>query len=266
MSSNETGKAIQRLREARGLTQDALAERLGVSQQSVAKWESGLALPRSRAIPDLERELSSPQGYLVTLRAQEKGSISPAPALSQGGNTTGIIGNAHSEKFDSFQPQAPNMRPGEYAQAIRQSVAALLPEELAEWDTKVRGSTLSWSVDYQNSLHVAQFVTIGSGIAQRMAYFNAIPNKLWHLATLRAHLRDDRLYILLITVPSKQGFERNNVHDLFRKFIAEAALMEIFVFVVDTPEQAAAILNSKFRPDAQGETNHEDGDDEADVL
>ena len=35
------GKNILTLRRLRGLTQEELAERVGVSRQAVAKWESG---------------------------------------------------------------------------------------------------------------------------------------------------------------------------------------------------------------------------------
>lgn len=40
-----TGSAIRRLRKARGLTQQALAERIGVSGKTVSKWETAKGLP-----------------------------------------------------------------------------------------------------------------------------------------------------------------------------------------------------------------------------
>lgn len=45
------GEKVQLLRRARGMTQEALAELLGVSRQSVAKWEAGLALPDPDKLP-----------------------------------------------------------------------------------------------------------------------------------------------------------------------------------------------------------------------
>lgn len=40
----DIGEKIQKLRREKGLSQEALAEALGVSRQSVSKWESGVSL------------------------------------------------------------------------------------------------------------------------------------------------------------------------------------------------------------------------------
>lgn len=39
------GEKLQRLRKANSLTQEALAQQLGVSRQTLSKWESGTVLP-----------------------------------------------------------------------------------------------------------------------------------------------------------------------------------------------------------------------------
>lgn len=46
----EMGKEIRRLREERGITQEALAEALNVTAQSVSKWERGFPFPPPRRI------------------------------------------------------------------------------------------------------------------------------------------------------------------------------------------------------------------------
>ena len=37
------GEKLQKLRKARGLTQEELAEKVGVSRQSLSKWESEIS-------------------------------------------------------------------------------------------------------------------------------------------------------------------------------------------------------------------------------
>ena len=52
---------LQQLRKLRGLTQEDLAERVGVSRQAVAKWESG------ETSPDLEKSRLLAQVFGVSL-------------------------------------------------------------------------------------------------------------------------------------------------------------------------------------------------------
>ncbi|MDE6388188.1 MAG: helix-turn-helix domain-containing protein [Lachnospiraceae bacterium] len=51
---------IYEMRKAQGLSQEQLAEKLGVSRQSVSKWESG------EAIPELERLVTMSKIFNVT--------------------------------------------------------------------------------------------------------------------------------------------------------------------------------------------------------
>ena len=49
----EMGKEIHRLREERGITQEALAEALNVTAQSVSKWERGASMPDIQMLPQI---------------------------------------------------------------------------------------------------------------------------------------------------------------------------------------------------------------------
>ena len=49
----EMGKEIRRLREDRGITQEALAEVLNVTAQSVSKWERGTSMPDVQMLPQI---------------------------------------------------------------------------------------------------------------------------------------------------------------------------------------------------------------------
>ena len=45
----ELGKKIRQYRFKAGLTQEQLAEKLGIGAQSVSKWENAVAMPARRA-------------------------------------------------------------------------------------------------------------------------------------------------------------------------------------------------------------------------
>lgn len=66
MSSYLTSDTIRGLREGRGLTQRQLAERLGVTDKAVSKWESGRGLPDISLVEGLARELGVSVAELLT--------------------------------------------------------------------------------------------------------------------------------------------------------------------------------------------------------
>lgn len=71
------GETIYRLRTGRGMSQDALADALGVSRQSVSKWENG------GAVPELDKLMKLAELFGVTLdelvRGEPPEPAAPAP-------------------------------------------------------------------------------------------------------------------------------------------------------------------------------------------
>lgn len=57
MDTYITGSAIKRLREAKGLTQAELADKIGVSSKAVSKWETAKGLPDISLIEPLSKAL-----------------------------------------------------------------------------------------------------------------------------------------------------------------------------------------------------------------
>lgn len=53
MEQNIIGTTVAALRREKGMTQDALAARLGVSAQAVSKWENGLSCPDILMLPEI---------------------------------------------------------------------------------------------------------------------------------------------------------------------------------------------------------------------
>ena len=69
------GARLQELRLRRGMSQDALADKLGVSRQAVSKWE------RDEATPDLDKIIKLSELYGISLDALLKEE--PQPAKTQ---------------------------------------------------------------------------------------------------------------------------------------------------------------------------------------
>lgn len=71
-----TGQKIQTLRKQRGLTQEQLAQRLGVSRQAVSRWELDESLPETANLLPLGEVLGV---SLDTLLDPAQGLEGPAP-------------------------------------------------------------------------------------------------------------------------------------------------------------------------------------------
>lgn len=81
------GKRIAALRRQRGMTQEELAEKLGVSAQAVSKWENELSCPDIMLLPALARLLH------VTVDALLTGEAIPE---------TQLIPDAHRKPLDQM--------------------------------------------------------------------------------------------------------------------------------------------------------------------
>lgn len=71
-----TGQKIQTLRKQRGLTQEQLAQRLGVSRQAVSRWELDESLPETANLLPLGEVLGV---SLDTLLDPARGLEGPVP-------------------------------------------------------------------------------------------------------------------------------------------------------------------------------------------
>lgn len=65
------GKNLQKFRKARGLSQEELAEKMGVSRQAIGKWESGGGYPEAEKLIELSEVLGCSMDALVRGEADE---------------------------------------------------------------------------------------------------------------------------------------------------------------------------------------------------
>lgn len=65
------GNRIAKYRKEKGLTQEALAEKLGVSSQAVSKWENDASCPDISLLPQLSNELGITTDELLTGKSEK---------------------------------------------------------------------------------------------------------------------------------------------------------------------------------------------------
>lgn len=68
----KTGEKIARMRRENNYTQEQLAECMGVSRQSISKWESGLAYPETEKLILLSELFGCSLDYLLKDDVTEK--------------------------------------------------------------------------------------------------------------------------------------------------------------------------------------------------
>ena len=66
ISAEKVGKQILILRKAKGITQNELGERLGISFQAISKWERGETLPDTALLADLANVLETTIDNILT--------------------------------------------------------------------------------------------------------------------------------------------------------------------------------------------------------
>ena len=75
MNQENIGKFIAKLRKEKKLTQEQLAERLGVHNRSVSRWENGNSMPDYAVLPMLANELRVSVAELVEGKKKETKSF-----------------------------------------------------------------------------------------------------------------------------------------------------------------------------------------------
>ncbi len=84
---------IQARRKALGLSQEELAQRMGVSRQSVTKWETGLSAPDLDRLVELADTLGVSLDYLLRDQAE------PTETTAEAGESAENVGEDRNEKM-----------------------------------------------------------------------------------------------------------------------------------------------------------------------
>ena len=96
MNNIRLNETLRPLRQQAGLTQSALAERLGVSDRAVSRWENGDALPDVALLPPLAMLLGVSVDALLGVDSQRRqaaidAALAACSAAMQQGNAPAAV-------------------------------------------------------------------------------------------------------------------------------------------------------------------------------
>ena len=78
---NNIGKNILHKRKEAGMTQEQFAEKLGISNRSISRWENGKTIPDISLFPSICQELGISLTELLTGKNEEKAEIKESVML-----------------------------------------------------------------------------------------------------------------------------------------------------------------------------------------
>lgn len=109
-----TGQRIAAKRKELSLSQEALGEQLGVSRQSIYKWESDSSLPEIDKLVAMSRLFSVPVGWLLGVEEAEKPGAEPE-VLTEGQQK--MVEEILS-RYQQEQPKPPKTGLGKWSQRL----------------------------------------------------------------------------------------------------------------------------------------------------
>ena len=83
---------IYTLRRKQGMSQEQLAERIGVSRQAISKWEGGLSTPELDKLKALSECFGITLDELTSEQMEPHGTATPEPAVPMAENRSSKLG------------------------------------------------------------------------------------------------------------------------------------------------------------------------------
>jgi transcriptional regulator with XRE-family HTH domain len=142
---------ISRLRKNRGLSQEDLAESLGVSRQSVAKWESGESFPEIEKLVALSRRFATSVDSLV--KDEEPCAASAGAACAADDSVIAFLLRAKRATYAGHGAEISSSRPASHDLAYREGELSyydtyLGGERFAGEEAVWRGGLPFWAMNY----------------------------------------------------------------------------------------------------------------------
>jgi transcriptional regulator with XRE-family HTH domain len=241
------GDILKMDRERKGLSQDALAKLLGVSQQAVANWEAGTSLPakhrREKLVEALGRD---------ALIAQYKPPYEflPAEDSAEDGEPKLLRAEVDKTPQPAPTPQPPQTprAPGPVARTLREiqerrakmiaDVKAALPDNLRTNIGKKRNfGQIEREYEYVSAGVVARIVSLPHGVAPLTSWV-AVPILRLAMAVDPPMAMPSVNCVLFLLTPENPAVVRRRMES----FIQDAGILSVSVEIVESAEQIAQAI------------------------
>jgi transcriptional regulator with XRE-family HTH domain len=275
--SDKLGGIIQTFRERAGFTQDELGDRIGVSQQTIAKWEGGKSKPRPKALANLLHALNINGNKLREMEASSTIDTSKYlgndrlaelmltdPEITTWEAEDPALAGLKSTSLPTTFPAEARFNFGANPVALKRMIAPIVQavDPTSTWDEMVKSPHGIWRVDYTNDELYAQILPAPTASALALHLRVNIYRYLWQYLTigLPGSLAEGlgRYRLLIITYPQNQPINERIIDSpgtqssatnemLLRRITAEAADMGIYVVLARTPANVVAFLTNPAR-------------------
>lgn len=266
--SKNLGAIIQRARDGLGWTQDELGQNIGVSQQTIAKWEAGKSYPRPKTLEKLVQALKI-NGADVRQsppRNEAQAYTDKLPYVV----ARNLIGDPDVYPPHTEENIAPpiDLPPGfplgarfnhvansnALKKLLRPIVDSLEPS--SQWDAVVGAQFGNLRVDYMNDELYAKFLHAPNTMILSSHLRTNIYRMLWRFMSLSLIAKDQARYqVLIITLPEDQPLDFvpddtgryvppvSNTR-MLRRLTSEAMAHEIHIVLARTPSDVVSILTN----------------------
>lgn len=119
------GETLFQARKASGLSQETVAGKLGVSRQTISKWETDETLPDIRQAKRLAMLYHKTLDELITFDADEQQARQMIDSMSEQAQAKIDWNKLWSEKYPVLAGYQNTVRTADYAPALREMLARL---------------------------------------------------------------------------------------------------------------------------------------------
>lgn len=217
--------ALKEARKARGWTQEDLAKQMGVSQQSVQKWETGSTLPRPARRDALMRALG------LQMERDNRMQAFVTSTWRTLSNTGGKV----LEPTYSSDRLSGTVR----EQALFAELEQFLPPEFQQYLDLKEQRAFRFATDYLSPQLAAEIFRQQDRMSSML--INITLRRLWNLATLRQMdlqmTAKERKYVFLVIAD-----DITKTLKIMARWSMEAQLHGLHIEVVDSIPAAAKVL------------------------